>query len=63
MNIIKLSNSHYEVKVKNGKRMVRADKWMEATVFVDWLIANNKTQEISDLVRLGINTIKGQNKL
>lgn len=43
--------------------MVRADKWMEATVFVDWLIANNKTQEVSDLVRLGINTIKGQNKL
>jgi|688.fasta_scaffold37665_5 hypothetical protein len=63
MNVIKLSNSHYEVKVENGKRMVRADRWMEATVFVDWLIANNKTQEISDLVRLGINTIKGQNKL
>ena len=58
MNIIKLGNSFYEVKVVDGIRMVKAGQWMEASKFVSWLSDNNKTSELTDLVKLGINQIK-----
>jgi hypothetical protein len=60
MNIIKLANSFYEVKVVDGIRMVKAGQWMEATKFVDWLSDNNKTSELVDLIKLVINTIKSK---
>ena len=58
MNIIKLANSFYEVKVVDGIRMVKAGQWMETSKFVSWLLDNNKTSELTDLVKLGINQIK-----
>jgi hypothetical protein len=59
--LIKLENSHYQVRRIGELRQVRiGKKWIRGEDFPDWLAENEKWGELAELVRYGVARLRSE---